>query len=60
MFAGYEGYIAIAITLVCTYLGYWHGKRSGVEQALDGMVSLGMLRVLNNGEIVAGPKLQKK
>jgi hypothetical protein len=60
MFAGYEGYIAVTITLLCTYLGYWHGKRTGIERALEGMVSLKLLRILDNGEIVAGSELKHK
>ena len=60
MIAGYEGYIAIAICLFCTWLGYTQGKRNGIESTLDGMVKLKLLRVLDNGEIVAGSALKQK
>ena len=60
MFVGYEGYIAVAICLFCTWLGYIQGKRNGIEKAIEGMINLKLLRVLNNGEIVAGSKLQQK
>lgn len=60
MLAGYEPYVAISICLFCTWLGYTKGKRSGIESAVDGMISIGMLKVLDNGEIVAGAKLTKK
>ena len=57
MFVGYEPYIATAICLFCTWLGYTHGKRNGIENALEGMITMKLLQVLPNGEIVAGPKL---
>jgi hypothetical protein len=60
MIAGYEGYIAIAICLFCTWLGYAQGKRQGIERALEGMISMKLLRVLDNGEIVAGSALKQK
>ena len=60
MFVGYEGYIAVAICLFCTWLGYTQGKRSGIEHAIEGLVALKLLRILDNGEIVAGSKLQQK
>ena len=60
MFVGYEGYIAVIICLFCTWLGYIQGKRNGIEKAIEGMINLKLLRVLNNGEIVAGSKLQQK
>ena len=60
MFVGYEGYIAIIICLFCTWLGYIQGKRNGIETAIEGMINLKLLRVLKNGEIVAGSNLQQK
>ena len=60
MFVGYEGYIAVIICLFCTWLGYIQGKRNGIECAVEGMINLKLLRVLKNGEIVAGSKLQQK
>ena len=57
MFVGYEPYIATAICLICTWLGYTHGKRNGIENALEGMITMKLLQVLPNGEIVAGSKL---
>ena len=60
MFVGYEGYIAVIICLFCTWLGYIQGKRNGIETAIEGMINLKLLRVLKNGEIVAGSKLQQK
>ena len=59
MFAGYESYIAVALCLFCTWLGYRQGKRNGIESTLDSMIELKMLKVLNNGEIVAGSKLKE-
>ena len=60
MFVGYEGYIAVAICLFCTWLGYTQGRRNEIESAIEGMINLKLLRVLKNGEIVAGSKLQQK
>ena len=60
MFVGYEGYIAVAICLFCTWLGYTQGRRNGIESAIEGMINLKLLRVLKNGEIVAGSKLEQK
>ena len=60
MFVGYEGYIAVAICLFCTWLGYTQGRRNGIESAIEGMIHMKLLRVLDNGEIVAGSKLQQK
>ena len=60
MFVGYEGYIAVAICLFCTWLGYTQGRRNGIESVIEGMINLKLLRVLKNGEIVAGSKLQQK
>ncbi len=60
MFVGYEGYIAVIICLFCTWLGYIQGKRNGIETAIEGMINLKLLRVLKNGEIVAGSNLQQK
>ena len=57
MFVGYEPYIATAICLFCTWLGYTYGKGNGIENALEGMITMKLLQVLPNGEIVAGPKL---
>lgn len=59
MFVGYEGYIAVAICLFCTWLGYTQGRRNGIESAIEGMINLKLLRVLNNGEIVAGSNLKE-
>jgi len=60
MFAGYEGYIAVAICLFCTWLGYMQGKRSGIESAIEGMVALKLLKILPNGRIIAGSNLETK
>ena len=60
MLVGYEGYIAVAICLFCTWLGYTQGKRNGIESTLDGMIRLKLLKVLDNGEIVAGSDLKQK
>ena len=60
MFVGYEPYIAVVICLFFTLLGYMQGKRNGIEKALDALISLRLLRVLDNGEIVAGSELPKK
>ena len=59
MFVGYESYIAVAICLFCTWLGYTQGKRNGIEKALEGMIKLKLLRVNLKGEIVAGAELNK-
>jgi hypothetical protein len=59
MFVGYESYIAVAICLFCTWLGYTHGKRQGIEKALEGMITMKLLRVKPNGEIVAGSDLNQ-
>ena len=59
MFVGYESYIAVAICLFCTWLGYTQGKRNGIEKALEGMIQMKLLRVNLNGEIVAGPELKQ-
>ena len=59
MFVGYESYIAVAICLFCTWLGYTQGKRNGIEKALEGMIQMKLLRVNLNGEIVAGSELKK-
>ena len=60
MFVGYEPYIAAAICLFCTWLGYTHGKRNGIENALEGMINMKLLQVEPNGEIVAGSNLKTK
>jgi len=60
MFAGYEGYVAVAICLFCTWLGYMKGKRSGIENAIEGMVAMKLLKVLPDGRIVAGSNLEAK
>lgn len=59
MFVGYEPYIATAICLFCTWLGYTYGKRSGIENALEGMISMNLLKVQDDGRITAGSKLDK-
>lgn len=59
MLTGYEGYIAVAICLFCTWLGYKQGKRNGIESTVDSMVALKLLKILNNGEVVAGSKLKE-
>ena len=59
MLIGYEGYIAVAICLFCTWLGYIHGRRTGIEVAVNGMINLKILEVLDNGELVAGSKLNE-
>jgi len=59
MFVGYESYIAVAICLFCTWLGYTQGKRQGIEKALEGMLKMKLLRVNLNGEIVAGSELKQ-
>ena len=59
MFVGYESYIAVAICLFCTWLGYTHGKRQGIEKALEGMITMKLLRVKPNGEVVAGSELNQ-
>jgi len=59
MLTGYEGYLAVAICLFCTWLGYKQGKRNGIECTVDSMVELKLLKILNNGEIVAGSKLKE-
>ena len=59
MFVGYEGYVAVAICLFCTWLGYTQGKRNGIEKALEGMIQMKLLRVNLNGEIVAGSELKQ-
>ena len=60
MFVGYEGYVAVAICLFCTWLGYNHGRRNGIEVAVNGMVNLNLIKVLDNGDIVAGSKLKQQ
>ena len=60
MFVGYEPYVAVAICLFCTWLGYTQGKRNGIESTLDGMIKLKLLKVLDNGRIVAGTNLNTK
>tara|TARA_B100000424_G_scaffold252442_1_gene228758 strand:+ start:141 stop:350 length:210 start_codon:yes stop_codon:yes gene_type:complete len=59
MLIGYEGYIAVAICLFCTWLGYIQGRRTGIEVAVNGMINLKILEVLDNGELVAGSKLNE-
>ena len=59
MLTGYEGYLAVAICLFCTWLGYKQGKRNGIECTVDSMIELKLLKILNNGEIVAGSKLKE-
>lgn len=59
MFVGYESYIAVAICLFCTWLGYIQGKRNGIEKTLEGMIHLKLLRVNLKGEIVAGTDLKQ-
>ena len=59
MYVGYESYIAVAICLFCTWLGYTQGKRNGIEKALEGMIQMKLLRVNLNGEIVAGSELKQ-
>lgn len=59
MFVGYESYIAVAICLFCTWLGYTQGKRNGIEKALEGMIQMKLLRVNLKGEIVAGTDLKQ-
>ena len=59
MFVGYESYIAVAICLFCTWLGYTQGKRNGIEKALEGMIKLKLLRVNLKGKIVAGSELNQ-
>ena len=59
MFTGYEGHVAVAICLFCTWLGYKQGKRNGIECTVDSMIELKLLKILNNGEIVAGSDLKK-
>ena len=59
MLVGYESYIAVAICLLCTWLGYTQGKRNGIEKALEGMIKLKLLRVKPNGEIIAGSELNQ-
>ena len=59
MFVGYESYIAVAICLFCTWLGYTQGKRNGIEKTLEGMILLKLLRVNPKGEIVAGTDLKQ-
>jgi len=59
MFVGYEPYISTAICLFCTWLGYTHGKRNGIEGALEGMINMKLLQVEpDTGEIVAGSNLK--
>ena len=60
MFVGFEPYIAVAICLFCTWLGYTQGKRQGIENAIESMIHMKLLRVLDNGEIVAGSELKHK
>jgi hypothetical protein len=60
MFVGYEGYIAVAICLFCTWLGYTQGRRNGIECAVEGMINLKLLKVLDNGDIVAGSQLKQQ
>ena len=60
MFVGYEEYVAVAICLFCTWLGYNHGRRNGIEIAVNGMVNPNLIKVLENGDIVAGPNLNNK
>ena len=60
MFVGYEGYIAVAICLFCTWLGYTQGRRNGIEYAVEGMINLKLLKVLDNGDIVAGSQLKQQ
>ena len=57
MLIGYEGYIAVAICLFCTWLGYIQGRRTGIEVAVNGMINLRILEVLDNGELVASSQL---
>lgn len=59
MLTGYESYIAVAICLFCTWLGYRQGKRNGIECTVDSMVELKLLKILNNGDIVAGSNLKE-
>lgn len=59
MFTGYEPYIAVAICLFCTWMGYKQGRREGIESALEGFITLKILRVLENGTLVAGDNLGK-
>ena len=59
MFAGYEPYIAVILCLFCTYLGYLQGRKIGIETAIDGLVQMNLLKILNNGEVVAGSDLKQ-
>ena len=60
MFVGYEGYVAVAICLLCTWLGYNHGRKNWIEIAVNGMVNLNLIKVLENGDIVAGSQLKQQ
>ena len=60
MFVGYEEYVAVIICLFCTWLGYNHGRRNGLEVAVNGMVNLNLITVWENGDIVAGSQLKQQ
>ena len=47
MFTGYEPYIAVAICLFCTWMGYKQGRREGIESALEGFITLKILRAVS-------------
>lgn len=52
------GYIAVTLTMICTYLGYLQGKYSVppaeaiIESTIDRLIEDGYVRVDSEGEIL--------
>lgn len=52
-----QGIIAVIIGMILFVMGYYKGRHHGAATALDALISLRLLKVNPDGNIVRGDKL---
>lgn len=55
-----QGLIAASIGIVLFLMGYVKGSRNASKRTLDAIITLGLLDINENGQLIAGPKLKHK
>ena len=52
-----QGLVAVGCGIILFLMGYWKGRHTGISQELDSLISMRILKVTDDGNIVRGDRL---
>jgi len=52
-----QGIVAVIIGLILFFMGWIKGKQTGVENALDTLIAMRILKITEDGNVVRGDRL---